>query len=468
MDSRIRYTILIVEDEEYNRDLYAEILSSKDCKVVIASDPQEGLRQYERAKPDLILLDLKFDTGSSRDGLEFLSAVRKKDRSTEVVVISGSQRDATKIEAMLKSGAYDFLEKPVRRDVLSVIVDRALERADLKRENERLKERLNESDRFMGIIGKSEEMLKVFDRIQKAARVDSTILIKGETGTGKELVARAIHTLSGRSPFVVADVSKTSPDLASSELFGHEKGAYTGATQRRIAKLESAGSGTLFLDEVENIPIEVQIKLLRVLQDRTFERLGGNSQLQLEARIIVATNRDLSELVKSGQFRDDLYHRLRVAIIELPLLRERRSDIPLLAEYFLDLYSKNLEIYKQLSDESLHKISRYDWPGNVRELKNAIENSLLFGGSDRYIEPEDLELEMYRELEESSLSPDENQIGGLTLREAVNRAKFEILDNALSQSKGTIGRAALILEITPRHLKRLMDEFGIDSEEYKD
>ena len=468
MDSRIRYTILIVEDEEYNRDLYAEILSSKDCKVVIASDPQEGLRQYERAKPDLILLDLKFDTGSSRDGLEFLSAVRKKDRSTEVVVISGSQRDATKIEAMLKSGAYDFLEKPVRRDVLSVIVDRALERADLKRENERLKERLNESDRFMGIIGKSEEMLKVFDRIQKAARVDSTILIKGETGTGKELVARAIHTLGGRSPFVVADVSKTSPDLASSELFGHEKGAYTGATQRRIAKLESAGSGTLFLDEVENIPIEVQIKLLRVLQDRTFERLGGNSQLQLEARIIVATNRDLSELVKSGQFRDDLYHRLRVAIIELPLLRERRSDIPLLAEYFLDLYSKNLEIYKQLSDESLHKISRYDWPGNVRELKNAIENSLLFGGSDRYIEPEDLELEMYRELEESSLSPDENQIGGLTLREAVNRAKFEILDNALSQSKGTIGRAALILEITPRHLRRLMDEFGIDSEEYKD
>ncbi len=468
MDSRNRYTILIVEDEEYNRDLYAEILSSKDCKVVIASDPQEGLRQYERAKPDLILLDLKFDTGSSRDGLDFLSAVRKKERSTEVVVISGSQRDATKIEAMLKSGAYDFLEKPVRRDVLSVIVDRALDRADLKRENERLKERLNESDRFMGIIGKSEEMLKVFDRIQKAARVDSTILIKGETGTGKELVARAIHTLSGRSPFVVADVSKTSPDLASSELFGHEKGAYTGATQRRIAKLESAGSGTLFLDEVENIPIEVQIKLLRVLQDRTFERLGGNSQLQLEARIIVATNRDLSELVKSGQFRDDLYHRLRVAIIELPLLRERRSDIPLLAEYFLDLYSKNLEIYKQLSDESLHKISRYDWPGNVRELKNAIENSLLFGGSDRYIEPEDLELEMHRELEESPVSPDENQIGDLTLREAVNRAKFEILDNALSQSQGAIGKAALILEITPRHLKRLMDEFGIDSEEYKD
>ena len=457
--------VLIVEDEEYNRDLYIQIVSSKGCEIVVAEHPEQGIVRYEEARPHLILLDLKFDTGSSRQGLDFLREIRRRDRAVEVLVISGSHRDATKIEAMLKDRAYDFLEKPVRRDVLSVVMDRILERIHLKRENEALRRevRANVGGKgFLGMIGESPKMLDVFERLRRVARADSTTLLTGETGTGKELAARAIHRLSDRGPFVVVDTGKTSADLIGSELFGHERGAFTGAVARRIGKLERAEKGTLVLDEIENTPEEVQIKLLRVLQERTFERLGSGKQIGLGARVIAITNRDLTAYVREGRFRDDLYHRLDVASIHLPSLRERREDLALLARHFLDMHSASLEIYKELSRETMDEMYRYRWPGNVRELRNKMEHALLFGKNDEYIEPEDLEL-----ADPAIRTPEIGRDTGdqRTLKETVNEAKRGRIRGALRDTGGEVGPAAAMLGITSRHMKRLMEEFGIGRRE---
>jgi len=453
--------VLIVEDEEYNRDLYTQIVSSKGCEVLIAEHPEQGIARYEEAPPHLILLDLKFDAGSSRQGLDFLKAIRRRDRAVEVLVISGSHRDATKIEAMLKDRAYDFLEKPVRRDVLSLVIDRILERIHLKRENEALRREIQVKvggREFPGMIGESPKMLDVFERIRRVARTDSTILLTGETGTGKELAARAIHRLSGRRPFVVADMGKTSAELIGSELFGHERGAFTGAIARRIGKLELARTGTLVLDEIENTPEEVQIKLLRVLQERTFERLGAEEQIELRARIIAITNRDLGTYVRERRFRDDLYHRLNVASIHLPALRERGEDLSRLAGHFLEMHAANLEMYRELTTETMDAMYRYRWPGNVRELRNKLEYALLFGKNDEHIEPEDLELEGPPT---GTPEPGDDTSDRRTLKEVVNEAKRRRIRAALREVEGEVGAAAALLGITSRHMRRLMEEFGV-------
>lgn len=453
--------VLIVEDEEYNRDLYAQIALEKGCEVLIAEHPEQGIARYEETAPHLILLDLKFDAGSSRQGLDFLKEIRRRDRAVEVLVISGSHRDATKIEAMLKDRAYDFLEKPVRRDVLSLVIDRILERVYLKRENEALRREIEAKARgtdFPGMIGESPKMLDVFERIRRVARMDTTILLTGETGTGKELAARAIHRLSGRHPFVVVDMGKTSTELIGSELFGHERGAFTGAIARRVGKLELGKEGTLVLDEVENTPEEVQIKLLRVLQERTFDRIGGEEQIELRARIVAIANRDLATYVRENRFRDDLYHRLNVAAIHLPPVRERGEDLARLATHFLEMHAANLEIYRDFAPETIDAMYRYRWPGNVRELRNKIEYALLFGKNDEQIEPEDLELG-----DPLSQTPDsgEDTPDRRTLKEVVNETKHRRIRDALRETEGDVGAAATLLGITSRHMRRLMEEFGV-------
>lgn len=462
---KYKSTILIIEDEEYNRNFYRQILAEQGYRVEMASNLSEGKVGCQKIQPELVLLDLKFDRDESREGLEFLKNIRHDYPEMEIVVISGSQRDSTKIEAILKYGAYDYLEKPIRRDVLILVVNRVMERIRLKRENERLKRNLATARRFEGfhgIIGQSRAMKSVFEKIEKVAPLESTVLITGETGTGKEMVARAIHELSARSPFVAVDLGAIATELAGSELFGHQRGAFTGAISDRIGKIEQAGEGSLFLDEIENSSMNVQQKLLRVLEQRNYQRLGSNFFLTTRARFLIATNVDLKARVTSGLFRQDLYHRLNVINIHIPPLRERIEDIVLLANYFLDIHSLSLDVYKQLDSHAIEILKLHSWPGNVRELKNAIEEALIFGLDEKYVLAEDFKFLKSGESTQSSFLTETTDLKKFTtLKEAESEAKKSIIIKALDQANGVIAKAARLLDITPRHLKRLMDEFSI-------
>lgn len=452
--------ILIIEDEDYNRSFYSDILSHARFDVAASATLKDGDRRIDEFSPDLVLLDLKFDRNESSEGLNFLQRLRKEQPQIEVIVISGSRRDSTKIAAILTYGAFDYLEKPIRRDVLLLVVNRALERIRLHRENIRLKKNLADLstfDGFHGMVGVSPQMQNVFDRIRKIAAFDSTVLITGETGTGKELVARAIHHESDRSPFVAIDLGTLSTELAGSELFGHAKGAFTGALQDRKGKIETAASGTVFLDEIENVSPAVQQKLLRLLEDKSYQRVGDNTTIITHARFIVATNVDLQKKVAIGEFRQDLYHRLNVININIPPLRERVDDIIALTRYFQSIHSKSLDIHKQLNEATIDKLTAYSWPGNVRELKNTIEEALIFGVDDDEFFPEDFSFEM----QSHSTSEPPLQKEQKTLKQIEIEAKKSAIQHALKKSNGIVAQAARVLDITPRHLRRLLDEYNL-------
>jgi DNA-binding NtrC family response regulator len=454
------FRILVVEDEKYNRDFYCQILQEKKYGVDLAATLAEGREKCESVQPDLILLDLKFDREESDEGLQFLKRVRKSNPQIEVVVISGSRRDSTKIKAILDFGAFDYLEKPIRRDVLLLVVNRAQERIRLKNENVRLKNNLanvKKLDGYFGMIGQSPQMQDVFEKIKKIARFESTVLITGETGTGKELAARAIHKQSGRSGLMAIDIGVLSSELAGSELFGHKRGAFTGAINDRKGKIEAAGSGTVFLDEIENISPDVQQKLLRLLEQREYNPIGSNQTIDTDARFIIATNVDLEERVAAGAFRQDLYHRLNVINIEIPPLRERDGDIEMLAHSFLSIHSKSLDIYKSFSNTAMQKLKDYSWPGNVRELKNSIEEALIFGVDADEVLPEDVNLSTHSD------PPPIRETGGhiRTLKQVEIDAKIAAIYSALEETSGVAAQAARLLDVTPRHLRRLMDEYDI-------
>ena len=454
--------ILIIEDEEYNRTFYQQILSERWETVDVASTLAEGDIKSKQLKPDLVLLDLKFDRDESREGLEFLQKLKRECPDIEVIVISGSRRDSTKIEAVIKYGAYDYLEKPVRRDVLLMVVHRVMERIRLNGENIRLKQNLARARKFegfFGMLGHSSPMKAVFEKIKKIARYDNTVLITGDTGTGKELVARAIHKLSGRSPLIAIDLGTISEELAGSELFGHEKGAFTGAVAERKGKIEAVADGTVFLDEIENISLDVQQKLLRLLEQKSYQRVGSNITKTTEARFLVATNVDLKDYVNKGHFREDLYHRLNVVNIRLPSLKERQDDIPLLANYFLHIHCKSLDLDKSFIPETLTLLKEYSWPGNVRELKHCIEEALIFGLDEHYLLPEDFKFEPKKSKTEKE--NDKRPVAVNTLKQVETEAKRGVILKALNQTNGVIAKAARILDITPRHLRRLMDEYTI-------
>ena len=451
--------ILIVEDEDYNRSFYIDILKA-DFGVDSSATLRDGEAKLAAFSPDLVLLDLKFDKNDSGEGLEFLQRIKNRFPHIEVIVISGSRRDSTKIAAILKYGAFDYLEKPIRRDVLLLVVNRAIERIRLFRENERLKQNLahvQAFEGFHGMIADSTGMRTVFEKIKKIAPYDSTVLLTGETGTGKELVARAIHTESGRSPFVAIDLGTPSDELAGSELFGHTKGAFTGAFNERKGKIEAAGVGTVFLDEIENISPDVQQKLLRLLEDKSFYRIGSNTVRTSEARFIVATNVNLQQRIAEGRFRQDLFHRLNVFNIHIPSLRERPEDIKALAAYFLSIHSKSLDIYKTFTADTLNTLNSYDWPGNVRELKNAIEEALVFGIDETNLLPEDFKLT------DTPVQGHRNEIdlSERSLKQVETEAKKSAVLNALHSCNGIVARAARKLDITPRHLRRLLDEYNL-------
>src|SRR5579859_3689305 len=368
--------ILIVDDEVNARTALAELLREEGYSVETAADGFKALPKLEELEPDLVLTDLKMP---GLDGLELMKKVRERDPECVVVLMTAFGAVETAVKAM-REGASDYITKPVNMEELVLVLARELERKRLRAEAGALRERLSAKHRISNIIGASPVMQKVFDTVTQVAPSRASILITGESGTGKELIAAAIHEQSPRAkrPFVKLHCAALAETLLESELFGHERGAFTGAVGRREGRFEQADGGTLFLDEIGDISPAIQIKLLRFLQEHEFERVGGNQTVKVDVRVVAATNRNLMERVKQGQFREDLYYRLNVVALEMPSLRERTSDIPLLASFFLDRYAReNGKTISGFTDGALERLSKYHWPGNVRELENAVERAVV-------------------------------------------------------------------------------------------
>ena len=372
--------VLIADDDPSSRKLLAQELSDKGFAVDAASGGKETLAKIESAPPDLLILDYMMPDLS---GLEVLTELRNRGNDTPVIMITAYGSVERAVEAM-KAGAYDFINRPFDSDHIELIIQKALERQALKRKFEVLSD--ENRDRYHLIVGESSKMKLAVDMARKAAASNSTVLLLGESGTGKELFARFIHNHSERAdrPFIAINSVGLSKELLESDLFGHEQGAFTGAHRMKKGKIELANGGTIFFDEIGDISREMQAKLLRFLQEREFERVGGVTSISVDVRVIAATNRDLYAAVKSGVFRDDLYHRLNVVAITPPPLRERKEDIPMLADFFLRKFSSaTRRNVTAISDRAQAKMMAYDWPGNVRELANAIERAVVLGLRER-------------------------------------------------------------------------------------
>jgi len=380
--------ILIVDDETIMRESLAGWLERDGHAVQTASSGEEALRKCKETHFDILLLDIKMEGMS---GLEVLRRVKESDADVAVVMITAYGSIATAIEAM-KNGAFDYMLKPFDPNELGVLIEKIIRHQQQARENLYLKEQFKERTRFENMIGQSEPMQKVFDLICDVAPADTTVLISGETGTGKGLAAKAIHSHSRRchGPYVVVNCGAIPEHLMETELFGHMKGAFTDAKETKKGRLELAHGGTLFLDEIGEIGMRMQIDLLRVLEDRVFYRVGGTQPLEADFRVVAATNRSLEQAIRDGRFREDLYYRLNVVGLTLPPLRQRKQDIPLLADHFLHRYVQETHRpVDHISRGALDEMMVYDWPGNVRELENAIERAVVVGKA-RQILPEDL------------------------------------------------------------------------------
>jgi len=442
-------TLLIVEDDPKVGESLGLLFKKKGYKILLASNGKEALHLFRQANVDLVITDVVMP---KMDGIELLEAVKSHQPETEVIVISAQGTIEKAVQAM-KLGAFDFIEKPINPKVMILLAERALEKQTLILQNRDLRSKLEDKFHFKNIIGKSEKMVKIFELIDHIATYDSSVLIIGESGTGKELIANAIHYRSPRAnmPFIKVSCASLSEGIIESELFGHEKGAFTGAIASRKGRFETAHQGTLFLDEVEDIPLSTQIKLLRVLQEGEFERVGGNKTIKVNIRIIAASNRDLQEAVKNGQFREDLYYRLNVVNIKLPPLKERREDIPFLVNFFIERFNKkyNMKV-KGISQRAMNLLMDYGWSGNIRELENTIESILVINS------PEVIDLQhLPQEIREFKERPEVIPIKiGMPLEEV----EREILVRTLKATKGNKRRAAQLLGINVRTIHRKMEE----------
>ncbi len=369
--------ILVIDDDTSLRRVLEYNLQEEGYEVQAASSGEEGLYLFGQSQPNLVITDMKM---SGMDGLMVLKSIKERSTEALVIIITAFGTVDVAVEAM-KSGAYDYITKPFNRDELRLTVRKALQFSGLAEENKRLKSELSDKADFRTIVGSSKEMEKVFDVIRKVADTEAAVLITGESGTGKELVARSIHANSSRrdAPFVAINCAAIPRDLLESELFGHVKGAFTGAVKDKTGKFQMAEGGTLFLDEVGELPVELQPKLLRALQEKEVEPVGGTKVQKLDVRVVSATNLDVDKAIANGTFREDLYYRLSVIPMHLPPLRERRMDIPLLIKYFCSKHGS----YKVTFDkDALHTLVMYPWPGNVRELENTVERLLIMRNSD--------------------------------------------------------------------------------------
>ncbi len=441
--------ILIVEDDPAVGESLRLLLKKKGHDILLASNGKEALQLFRHKVVDLVITDVVMP---KMDGIELLEAVKGLRPETEVIVISAQGTIEKAVQAM-KCGAFDFIEKPINPRIISLLVERALEKQTLILQNQNLRSRLEDKFHFKNIIGRSKKMVKIFELIRHIAPYDSSVLIVGESGTGKELIANAIHYRSPRAPmpFIKVSCASLSEGIIESELFGHEKGAFTGAIASRKGRFELAHQGTLFLDEVEDIPPATQIKLLRVLQEGEFERVGGNKTIKVNIRIIAASNRDLQEGVKRGTFREDLYYRLNVVNIKLPALKDRRDDIPFLVHFFIEKYNEKYRMkVRGISQKAMNFLTDYEWTGNVRELENTIE-SILVINSPGVIDIQHLPQEI-RDVKERS------EVISIKIGTSLEEVEREMLIQTLKATKGNKRKAARLLGINVRTIHRKIEE----------
>ncbi len=440
-------------------------LERQEHAVLEARDEPEAVRLLQQAQPAVVLSDLRLPTG---DGFGVLRAAKEIDADIPVIVMTayGSIEDAVKA---MKEGAMDFLAKPVDPDHLLLLVARALEQRRIVTENLLLKEELAVRRGAPQLVGDDPSLRKVFTSLQRAAATDATVLLEGESGTGKELFARSLHALSGRAdaPFVAINCAAIPENLLETELFGYEKGAFTGAAARKPGKFEMAHRGTLFLDEIGDLPMPLQAKILRALEERTFERVGGTGSVQVDVRLVAATNKGLRAAVAARRFREDLYFRLSVFPITVPPLRERAGDIPVLARYFVDRFCRELKKKSLvLSPEALEQLQGYRWPGNVRELQNCIERAVILAEGDTIL-PRHLNLSFAAPLQaEDPVSPWAHFDLSGSLADATRRVTREVeklkIESVLQEAAGSKGRAAELLQISYKMLLTKMKDLGID------
>lgn len=448
--------ILIAEDEKSQRELLEGFLKKEGFSVETASNGRQALEKIEAGFFDIAFLDYKMP---ELDGLQTLREIRKRFPDLPVVMMTAYGTVETAVASM-KEGALDYLTKPIDLDELLLIIRKVLERSNLIRENRELKARLQERYTFQNIIYGSPKMEAVMGLIARVAPSQATVLIRGESGTGKELIANAIHFASARSdnPFIKVNCSAIPETLLESELFGHEKGAFTGAIQKRIGRFEEADGGTVFLDEIGDLSPSTQVKLLRILQEKEFQRLGSNLNLKSDVRVITATHRNLEEAMKNGLFREDLYYRLNVITIHLPPLRERKEDIPLLIDHFLKKYSElNQKKIRDLSKEARSLLLRHFYPGNVRELENLIERAVVLCRGE-VVTTQDLPFHLQEGLSEKQWET----IGKTkTLPDSLEEIERDLIIKALHQHQGVQTRAAESLGISERVLRYKMKKYGI-------
>ena len=449
--TRLRSRILVVDDDPDIRELLSDRLQLMKLDVACAADGQEALDLLRQEAPPLTLLDLQLPRVS---GMEVLEAIRREGLDTTVIVITAAGTVERAVEAM-RAGAYDFIPKPLDPAHLEVVINKALERDSLREENRLLHSELDRLDR--PLVGESQAMRELVRTAQQAAASNATVLLRGESGTGKEILARAVHRWSPRyqRPFVTVNCVALSEELLESELFGHEKGAFTGAHQRKLGKVELSHGGTLFLDEIGDIRPALQAKLLRLIQEQEFERVGGTRPIRVDVRFVAATNTDLERAMKQGAFRQDLYYRLNVVSLSLPPLRERKEDLEPLARHFMEKYSTELKRpAKPISPAALGLLAEYDWPGNVRELENALERAVVLSSGPE-ITPRDLPILPGAARGEA---PMDSAAG---FHEAVLRFKRELLRATLARADGNQTRAADLLGLQRTYLSRLLKDLGV-------
>ncbi len=451
-------TILVVDDERNFLVVLKSLLEEEGYEVLTAADSLVALDVVEHTDLDAVVTDMKMP---HLDGIGLLERIKKINPDLPVIMMTAYGTIEKAVEAM-KKGAYDYITKPFSNEELKVTIRKAVDIYRLVKENRYLNQELRNQYNFGNIVGKSKPMQEIFSLIQKVAKTRATVLITGESGTGKELVARAIHYNSPRQnkPFISVNCAALPESLLESELFGHEKGSFTGAVSMRKGRFELADKGTLFLDEVSEMSPTLQVKLLRVLQEREFERVGGTKTLKVDVRIIAASNRDLKEEVEAGHFREDLFYRLNVVHIHLPPLRERPDDIPLLVAHFLQKYAQEVGRQRvEISPEALNLIYTYTWPGNVRELENAIERAVILS-SGQEITPEHLPPHLFQS--QQSYSDIFKQIPTtLTLPQILEEVEVKLIRRALAQANYVQSKAAKILGITKSLLQYKIKKYNL-------
>lgn len=448
-----RRSILIIDDERGTREAMGKFLRL-DYDITLAEDGEKGINLLNRNHYDLILSDIRMEPGPS--GLDVLAASLKLTPPPPCILFTAYGSIETAVEAV-KQGAFDFVTKPVNFDRLEIIIRRALESVSLKEENTELKRKLGSSFGVKGMIGNSAKMKNIIETIEQVAPTRTTVLITGESGTGKELVAQAIHQCSGRTgKFVPVHCSALPDNLIESELFGHERGAFTGAVEMRKGRFELAEGGTIFLDEIGEIPLHIQVKLLRVLENRSFERIGGSETIVTDARVVAATNRDLKKMVEEGTFREDLFYRLDVVSLEIPPLRERKEDIPLLVKHYLDVFNKENGKDIGITETAMASLCAYAWPGNIRELRNCVERMVVLCRG-KMIELENVPVDV-----REGVTPG---IAKTVLAQPscdLECNEKMLIERALNECKGNRTKAAEKLGISRRTLHRKLHTYNLE------